>query len=44
MSEDAKTVVLAHLKHALDELVKANDYDAILYVVVLMRQVHDAPV
>jgi hypothetical protein len=42
VSEDAKTILLHHLKAALDELVQANDYDAILYVVALMRRVHDA--
>lgn len=42
MSEDAKTVVLSHLKAAVDELMEVGDFDAILYVVALMRRVHDA--
>ena len=42
MSEDAKTVVLSHLKAAIHELMDAGDFDAILHVVALMRRVHDA--
>jgi hypothetical protein len=42
VSEDAKTVVLSHLKAAVHEIMEAGDYDAILYVVALMRRVHDA--
>lgn len=44
MSEDAKTVVLAHLREAITELMKEGDYDAILYVVAMMKRVHDEAV
>jgi len=42
LSEDAKTVLLKALREALDELAEARDWDAILFVVTLMRRVHDA--
>jgi len=41
ISEDAKVVILAQLKEALDILVSENDYDAILYVVAMMKRVHN---
>ena len=41
MSEDAKVVVLSHLRDALDELAKNHDYDGILFVVSMMKRVHN---
>ena len=40
-SEDAKTVVLSHLRDAITELMKSSDYDAILAVIVMMKRIHD---
>ena len=43
LSDTARGIVLESLREALNECAKGNDYDAILFIVALMRKTHDEP-
>lgn len=43
LSNDARNTVLEHLKEALNWCADNRDWDAVLFIVTLMRKTHDEP-
>ena len=43
LSPDARNTILVNLREALNVCAEQNDYDAVLFIVVLMRKTHDEP-
>lgn len=43
LSNDARNTILEHLKEALTWCADNRDWDAVLFIVTLMRKTHDEP-
>jgi hypothetical protein len=43
MNEEDKDVLLAALREVVGTYADNNRYDALLYVIALMRRIHDEP-
>jgi hypothetical protein len=41
LTDDAREIILGVLKEAMGECAKGDDFDAMEYIVSLMRQVHE---
>lgn len=43
LSNDARNTILEHLKEALTWCADNRDWDAVLFIVTMMRKTHDEP-